>query len=108
MAWRSAPVTLAAFAEKHAWLSTSPDSGFVRVVTVQRRDATGVDILRGCVLQRVGEDRSSRDLTTRAELADALADVFRIDVASLDAERVASMWERMQREHERWIAAGRP
>ena len=40
MAWRSAPVEMDAFAERHAWLSTSPDSGFVRVLTAQRRDAS--------------------------------------------------------------------
>ena len=108
MAWRSTPATMRDFAEKHRWLSTDPASGFVRVLTLQRRDATGVDILRGCVLQRVGERASSRDLVTKAELDDTLADVFGIDLAKLDADRLAAMWERMQREHERWVAAGRP
>ncbi len=42
------------------WLSTSPDSGFVRVATAQRRDATGVDRLRGLVLSRVGVGRHRR------------------------------------------------
>ena len=97
-----------AFAEKHRWLSTSPDSGFVRVLTLQRRDATGVDILRGCVLQRVGEPRSTRDLASRSELDDALGDVFGLDLTDLDEERLGATWERMQREHERWVAAGRP
>jgi hypothetical protein len=108
MAWRSARATMAAFADKHRWLSTDPASGFVRVVTVQRRDSTGVDILRGCVLQRIGDDHHARDLTSQQELEDALADVFDIDVASLDTERLEAMWERMQREHDRWVAAGRP
>jgi N-hydroxyarylamine O-acetyltransferase len=108
MAWRSAPATMAAFAEKHEWLSRAPDSGFVRVLNLQRRDATGVDILRGCVLQRVGEGRYSRDLTTRAELDDALADVFGMDLPAIDADRLAAAWDRAQRTHESWVAAGRP
>ena len=33
MSWRSAPVGMDAFAERHVWLSTSPDSGFVKVMT---------------------------------------------------------------------------
>ena len=37
MAWRSAPVEMDAFADRHAWLSTSPESGFVRFLVVLRR-----------------------------------------------------------------------
>ncbi len=50
MSWRAAEAGMVEFAARHQWLSTSPDSGFVRVATAQRRDATGVDILRGLVL----------------------------------------------------------
>ncbi len=40
------------------WLSSSPESGFVRVATAQARHAEGVDIMRGCVLTLVrGGDR---------------------------------------------------
>ena len=108
MAWRSAPATMAAFAEKHQWLSRSPESGFVRVLTLQRREATGVDILRGCVLQRIGEETSTRDLASKTELDDALGDLFGIDLAQLDPDAYAAMWAKMQREHDRWVQAGRP
>ena len=38
-----------------------PDSGFVRIASAQRRDAMGVDIMRGLVLTRVGEgERAGR------------------------------------------------
>ena len=57
MSWRAAPAEMVEFWTRHEWLSTSPESGFVRVATAQRRDATGVDILRGLVLTRVGEGR---------------------------------------------------
>jgi arylamine N-acetyltransferase len=108
MAWLQAPTGMDAFAAKHQWLSTAPESGFVRVLTVQRREATGVDVLRGCVLQRIGEGQYQRDLASRADLDAALGDIFHIDLAELDAVAVTTMWDRMQREHERWDAAGRP
>ncbi len=108
MAWRSAPATMEAFTEKHEWLCTSPESGFVRVLTLQRRDATGVDTLRGCVLQRVGERTSSGDLTSRAELEDVLTDLFGLDLDGIEGSALDALWERMQREHDRWDAAGRP
>jgi arylamine N-acetyltransferase len=108
MAWRSAPATIDDFAAKHEWLSTAPESGFVRVLTVQRRDATGVDVLRGCVLQRIGAGATSVDLTTRGELEDALHDLFALDLADLEPSVLEHLWDRMQREHERWVAAGRP
>jgi arylamine N-acetyltransferase len=108
MAWRSGAATIDDFRAKHEWLSSAPESGFVRVLTVQQRDATGVDILRGCVLSRVGDGASAADLTTQAELEDALTDVFHLDLAGIDPSASSSMWERMQREHERWVSAGRP
>jgi hypothetical protein len=40
------PASMSDFAERHEPLSNSPESGFVRVFSAQRRDAHGVDILR--------------------------------------------------------------
>ncbi|MFL6204349.1 MAG: arylamine N-acetyltransferase family protein [Acidimicrobiales bacterium] len=108
MAWRSSSTTMDAFAAKHEWLSTAPESGFVRVLTVQRRDAAGVDVLRGCVLQRIGSGAAQADLTTGQELEDALTDLFGMDLADIEAATLAGLWDRMEREHERWVAAGRP
>jgi arylamine N-acetyltransferase len=108
MAWRSSPATIDDFAARHEWLSTARESGFVRVLTVQRRDATGVDVLRGCVLQRIGEGAIDTDLTSRAELEDALGDVFRLELDGIDEATLAALWDRMARAHERWDAAGRP
>ena len=110
MAWRAAPATMDDFAERHRWLSTSPDSGFVRVVTVQRRDADGVDILRGLVLTRVqdGEATAGPDLTERSEWFAALADVFGLRLDHLSADARAALWERTLAGHRSWEAAGRP
>jgi N-hydroxyarylamine O-acetyltransferase len=108
MAWLQQPATMDDFRPHHEWLSTAPESGFVRVLTVQRRDATGVDIVRGCVLSRVGAGATSADLASQPELEDVLTDLFHLDLSGIDPRALSSMWDRMHREHERWNAAGRP
>jgi N-hydroxyarylamine O-acetyltransferase len=110
MSWHAAPAGMDAFADRHAWLSTSPESGFVRVLTVQRRDATGVDILRGLTLKRVGAGAAEATIATPAELADALGDVFGLDLAAAEPDPVAraTLWERLHATHLAWEAAGRP
>jgi arylamine N-acetyltransferase len=108
MAWSSAPTTLDAFTEQHRRLSTSPDSGFVKVLTVQRRDATGVDALRGLAFERIGRDAQARDLTNRDELVALLRDPFGIDLDGVDEAAVDGLWTRLEDAHRTWDAAGRP
>ena len=108
MSWRSAPVGMDAFAARHAWLSTSPDSGFVKVLTAQRRDASGVDILRGLSLRRIGDRAAESTLTTRAELADALGDLFGLYVGPVSDPAWDSLWARVHAAHVAWEAARRP
>jgi arylamine N-acetyltransferase len=108
MSWRSAPTGMGAFAARHEWLSTSPESGFVRVLTVQRRDASGVDILRGLVLRRLGGGATSATLTSRADLTDALGDVFGVDITAADDGTSDALWARVRAAHDAWEAAGRP
>ena len=40
MSWTTAPARQGDFEERHTWLSTSPESGFVQVAMAERRDAT--------------------------------------------------------------------
>jgi N-hydroxyarylamine O-acetyltransferase len=109
MSWRSADADLAAFAERHVWLSTSPESGFVRVATAQRRDATGVDVMRGLVLTRVGAGAAtSEPMTERAEWFGALADVFGLHFGASEPAARDRLWQRALAAHEEWEAAGRP
>jgi N-hydroxyarylamine O-acetyltransferase len=63
----AAPATMDDFADWHHRLSTSPDSPFVRTPTAQRRHATGVDIIRGCVFTRVTADGGHRRVLTSPE-----------------------------------------
>jgi arylamine N-acetyltransferase len=109
MSWRSAPVGMDAFAQRHAWLSTSPESGFVRVLTAQRRDASGVDILRGLTLRRIGDRASEATLTTRADLTGVLGDLFGLDVSPVSDRAWDALWAGVQAAHVAWTSTrGRP
>lgn len=108
MSWRSEPADLDAFAERHAFLSTSPESGFVKLLVAGRRDATGVDLLRGLTLTRLGTGASERTLTTQSELIDVLADVFALDVGPITDNGRSALWKKTHATHEAWEAAGRP
>ncbi|MEU4240392.1 arylamine N-acetyltransferase [Actinoplanes sp. NPDC026619] len=103
MDFRSGSVEMPAFAERHQELSTSPESGFVRVATVQRRDAGGTDVVRGLVLTRVGDDQRRVTLERRDDYFAALADVFGITLDDADRDR---LWPRLVAAHERWSALG--
>jgi N-hydroxyarylamine O-acetyltransferase len=108
MSWRSAPTEIGAFADRHQWLSTSPDSGFVRVLTAQRRDATGVDVLRGLILRRIGSGERECTLLTKSELVDALNDLFAFNMGARYAEALDALWPKLYQDHLAWEAAGGP
>ncbi|MEY2420683.1 MAG: N-hydroxyarylamine O-acetyltransferase [Acidimicrobiaceae bacterium] len=109
MSWRMAGADMEQFALRHQWLSTSPESGFVRLATAQRRDATGVDILRGLVLSRVGAGAApDASLTERNDWLAALADVFHLRFDTVAPEAVDHLWEKLLSAHRAWDAAGRP
>lgn len=104
MTWESVPLKMSRFGAQHRSLSTSPDSGFVRVLTLQRRDATGADTLRGCTLRRTGENAFTRVLETRSDLESALLDTFSVNSSTLAT--LDQVWERARAAHEMWLAAG--
>jgi N-hydroxyarylamine O-acetyltransferase len=93
------------FQARHEYLSTSPESGFVRTCVVQRRDAGGVDSLRGCVLHRLGSDVAPRVLDKPAEWFGALADIFGMPLADLSAAERDRLWRRVIGAHEAWLAS---
>jgi hypothetical protein len=80
----------------------------VKVLTVQRRDADGVDALRGLSLRRIGGGGFETTLTTRAELLETLHDRFGFDADVFDGEPFDRLWEHVHRAHLKWEAAGRP
>ena len=90
--------------ERHTFLSTSPESGFVRVVTAQRRDSTGVD---------ASAARSSRErrrpgwhpgADVRAGVgARSSAIVFGMSLAHLAATAITAVWRRICLDHEAFL-----
>ena len=108
MSWRADRIEMDQFADRHEWLSTSPDSGFVRVATAQRRDESGVEIIRGLVLTRVGRNAATSELTERDEWFDALADLFDLRFDGAPPESLDRLWAKSVDGHRAWDAAGRP
>ncbi len=119
MSWTMAPAAPDSFAAKHQWLSSSPDSGFVRIATAQTRDATGVDVIHGLILKRIGDERigdgrtggaavTGEPLTERGDWFGALADLFGLRFESTPAEALDRLWRRCLSTHLAWEAAGRP
>ena len=93
------------FAESHRWLSTDPESGFVRILSVQRRHRDGVDALRGCVLASItAAGRTERLLDTERAWFDTLGDVFGLTFTDVPANQLAGLWQRTRAAHDRWSA----
>ena len=92
------------FAVKHKFLSSSPDSGFVKIITAFRRDAKGIDHLRGCVLKRVGDTTSESIVDSKKDWFAALADVFHLPLSDVDERKKATLWQRVHAAHEAWLA----
>lgn len=100
--------TLDDFTDRHVFLSTSPESGFVRTCAVQRRDAAGVDVLTGLVLRRMsGRPGRTRVIEDRAEWFEVLDDVFGLALTDLDAAAKDALWGRVCRAHEVFLQSGR-
>ncbi|NUU20506.1 MAG: arylamine N-acetyltransferase [Streptomycetaceae bacterium] len=99
------PVGMDVFAEKHAWLSTSPESSFVRTCAVLRRDAKGVDNLTGCVLKRIdAAGETSTELADEHDWFAALADIFGLTLADLPDPDRHALWGKVRAGHEEWQA----
>jgi arylamine N-acetyltransferase len=106
--WRSATTEMSAFEERHQWLTTSPESGFVKFLSVQRREAGAVDLLRGLTVRRLGEGATESTLTTKADLLACLADQFGITLTAIPPADLDALWRTMKQAHDTWEAAGRP
>jgi N-hydroxyarylamine O-acetyltransferase len=106
MDFRPQRATQADFRARHIHLSTSPQSGFVRTCSIQRRDAGGVDSLTGCVLsRRDGHDRAPVMLDSSDDWFAALRDVFDLPLHDVDAAARVALWRRVRAAHEAWLAA---
>lgn len=97
--------TVADLQAQHERLQSAPDSSFVKTLVAFRRDAGGVDFLRGRVLKRQGRGTdSTTNLDTRADWYGCLADVFGLALSDVDEERREVLWEKVTVAHEAWLA----
>lgn len=109
MGWTTTAAELRDFQAKDHWLSTAPESGFVQIAMAERRDATGVDVIRGLVLSRIGANGRSHDpLTERDDWFAVLADVFDLSFGHSPPGACDRLWSRVVERHRAWEAAGRP
>ena len=84
-------------------------SGFVRVAMAERRDATGVDVMRGLIVPRIGRGAAvGEPLTNRQEWFDALAVHFDLRFDGTPDTVLDRLWHRALETHRAWDAAGRP
>jgi len=92
------------FAASHRLMSTSPQSGFVQVLCAQRRDAQGVDVLRGLTFTRIDfTGTSSHEIGSRADLYRVLGDLFAIPLDDIDAAQRDALWQRVRVDHDDWL-----
>ncbi len=105
MRWSTGEATWGDFADQHAYLSTSPESGFVRIGMAQCRDADGVDCVRGLVVRRIGSNASKGEpLTNRSEWFAALRDLCGLHFDATPPEVLDRLWDRSLATHRAWEA----
>lgn len=103
------PATTDDFAAMHVTLSTSPESGFVRVATVQRRSGSRIEVLRGCVLtERSATGTSAQDVDSADDWWGLVLERFGLGYGDLTAAERDAVWRRVRSTHEEWDEAGRP
>jgi N-hydroxyarylamine O-acetyltransferase len=92
------PQNLEHFQERCTYLQTSPESGFVRVVVCHRMTETGVQSLRGAVLQTISHGiETSRTLESRDDYDTVLREVFDFH---LDTK---ALWSKVWASHLEWL-----
>lgn len=102
MHWTDGEARLTDFAERHTYLSTAPESPFVTVPMAERRDATGVDVVRGLVRLRVGSGaRTDEPVRTESEYFELLAEVLGL---RFDPALRPALWQATVTAHRAWAA----
>lgn len=109
MRWTNDPARQADFEAKHAWLSTAPESGFVQVAMAERRDATGVDVIRGLTRSRIGVGAHVADpVASKQEWFDLLADDFGLSFEASPPGARDRLWDNVLVAHRQWEATQHP
>jgi N-hydroxyarylamine O-acetyltransferase len=92
--------SLADFAAHHKRLSTSPESGFVRTVLVQRPAADRIVSLRARTWFVDGPGQRQREVIADADVFAGALEGFGIDLDVLGQERLERLWARAAAQHE--------
>jgi N-hydroxyarylamine O-acetyltransferase len=93
MNFRAPSTSLDVFQNRHQHLSTSPESGFVRTVTVQRRHPDGLSALRALTFTaRNSTGTTTRLVTDRHEWFALIADEFLLDLDNADESARDRLW----------------
>jgi N-hydroxyarylamine O-acetyltransferase len=105
MNFRSSAATLDAFEDRHRHLSTSPESGFVRTVTVQRRVRDGVSALRALTFTTRNHNGTTTQLVTdQGDWFALLADEFRLTLDGVDDDWRDRLWAGARASHDMWVS----
>ena len=105
MNFRSAVATIKDFEPRHHVLSTSPDSGFVRTVTAQRRQKDRVLALRALTYKLQNSSGSDTTFVTdRNDWFALLADEFLLPLHGVDPDAKERLWTSAKASHEAWLA----
>ncbi|MER5868251.1 arylamine N-acetyltransferase [Streptomyces sp. NPDC002044] len=104
--FRDAPAAMADFAAMDTRLSTDAESPFVRTLALLRRDADGVDVLRGRVLSRIdpAKGTSERELAGQEEFHAVVEGVFGRRLDDLTPADRTALWAAACRSHEAWLS----
>ncbi|GLW95656.1 arylamine N-acetyltransferase family protein [Actinokineospora globicatena] len=100
--------TVEDFLVEHEKQSTSPDSGFVRIAALCRRDGDSATVLRGLLLDHhgtAGDDQ--REIGSAGEYFATLADVFHLPLSDVDEERKAALYRKVRADHEDFLRSQR-
>ena len=98
--WRRAREATA----RHTELSTAPDSIFVKVLAVQRRDADGVDLLRSVSLTRIDRaGRRERVLESSADFVGVLRGVFGMNLSGMPPTELDAVLRRQSESYAAYL-----
>jgi arylamine N-acetyltransferase len=99
MSFRGVAARIDEFSSRHEHLSTSPDSGFVRTVTVQRRLRDRVVALRALTVTTLADARTSIEVTNRDDWFALLADEFLLPLNDVSKAAKDRLWGSACRSH---------
>ena len=106
MRWTTGQASAEDFVAQHEWLSTAPESGFVQVPMAERRDATGIDVMRAVTLARIGSDAfTAEPILRESEWFDVLGDLFDLTFDGHSPEWRHRLWQTVLARHRAWQAA---